>query len=220
MTYRMLACDYDGTVAEQGRLSPQAETALQRARAAGVALALVTGRILEELFVICPQLGMFDMVVAENGSLLHLPPANATFELGAAPPPAFSAALDRWGVPYTPGRIMIASYRSYEQPVRAAMTELDLQRDIILNKNDLMVLPPGVDKASGLQAGLERLGIAAAAVVGIGDAENDLALFRAVGLRVAVGNALDVLKAQADLVMQAPNGAGVTEFVTTHLLPT
>ena len=48
-----------------------------------------------------------------------------------------------------------------------------------------MVLPAGVNKASGLAAALTRLQLSPLNVVGIGDAENDHAFLRACGCAVA-----------------------------------
>ena len=63
-----------------------------------------------------------------------------------------------------------------------------------------MVLPNGINKASGLGAALEDLGLSAHNVVATGDAENDLAFMRTCGCAVAVGNALPAVKEAADLV--------------------
>jgi haloacid dehalogenase-like hydrolase/Helicase HerA, central domain len=76
-----------------------------------------------------------------------------------------------------------------------------------------MVLPAGVNKASGLQIALTRLRLSPLNVVGIGDAENDHAFLRACGCSVAVANALPMLKADADIVASAPRGAGVAETI-------
>jgi hypothetical protein len=76
-----------------------------------------------------------------------------------------------------------------------------------------MVLPSGIDKGSGLSAALARLSIAPAEVVGIGDAENDLAFLRFCGLSVAVANAIDSLKEQVDYVTRAEFGAGAMEII-------
>ena len=52
----------------------------------------------------------------------------------------------------------------------------------------------------------------------VGDDENDRAVFRVAALRVAVANAVESLKAEADLVLERPNGAGVAEFIHERLL--
>ena len=79
-----------------------------------------------------------------------------------------------------------------------------------------MVLHPGVNKASGLKAALEDLGLSAHSVVSIGDAENDHAFLRASGYAVAVANALPAIKDETDLVTKGARGAGVAEL--TQLL--
>jgi hypothetical protein len=68
---------------------------------------------------------------------------------------------------------------------------------IVFNKGAVMVLPAGVNKASGLAAALVRLRLSPLNVVGIGDAENDHAFLRVCGCAVAVANALPMVKAHA-----------------------
>ncbi len=76
-----------------------------------------------------------------------------------------------------------------------------------------MVLPAGVDKASGMREALRRLGLAPAAALGIGDAENDLDFLAACGWPVAVADALPAVREAALLVTAAANGGGVREAV-------
>jgi hypothetical protein len=74
-----------------------------------------------------------------------------------------------------------------------------------------MVLPPGVNKATGLAAALDELKLSAHEVVGIGDSENDHALFHASELAVAVASAVPTLREAADWVTAQSNGAGTAE---------
>jgi hydroxymethylpyrimidine pyrophosphatase-like HAD family hydrolase len=76
-----------------------------------------------------------------------------------------------------------------------------------------MVLPTGVNKATGLRAALKQLGATYEATVGIGDAENDESFLRLCGASAAVDNALDVVKNQVDRVMEGARGAGVVELI-------
>ncbi|RYE83173.1 MAG: phosphoglycolate phosphatase, partial [Myxococcales bacterium] len=87
----------------------------------------------------------------------------------------------------------------------------------IFNKGAVMVLPSGVNKGTGLRAGLGTLGLSEHAVVGIGDAENDHSLLKVAGLGVAVANAIPALKDRADLVVQKDHGAGVVEVMERML---
>jgi HAD superfamily hydrolase (TIGR01484 family) len=78
MKFRALACDYDGTLAHDGVVSPSTTAAVERFRASGRHLFMVTGRELPELKQVCPILDRFDWVVAENGALLHRPATDET----------------------------------------------------------------------------------------------------------------------------------------------
>ena len=60
-----------------------------------------------------------------------------------------------------------------------------------------MILPSGVNKATGLAAALKDLGLSAHEVVGVGDAENDHAFLSFCECAVAVANALPAVKARA-----------------------
>jgi hypothetical protein len=69
------------------------------------------------------------------------------------------------------------------------------------------------DKGSGVARAAVELSLALSNLVGIGDAENDHTLLRACGLGVAVANALDSLKDQADLVTHGERGEGVAQLI-------
>jgi hydroxymethylpyrimidine pyrophosphatase-like HAD family hydrolase len=76
-----------------------------------------------------------------------------------------------------------------------------------------MVLPAGVDKASGMEAALGELALSSRDAVGVGDAENDLAFLSRCGCAVGVSNALAHVKERADLVTDGARGAGVAELI-------
>lgn len=215
---RMLACDYDGTLAEHGKMNSVTEQALRDVKQAGLLLGLVTGRLLDDLLRVCPQVPLFDIVIAENGAVLYQPSNGETIDLGPSPSAEFCAALDQRGVNFATGRVLVNTLRPYGDAVREAIQTCNCDLEMIFNNEALMILPRGVDKASGLQAGVERLDMTADAVVAVGDAENDVAFLRAAGLAVAVANAIDELKREADIVTEGVAGDGVVEFVEKHLL--
>ena len=126
-------------------------------------------------------------------------------------------ALQKRKVPFVLGRTIIATWRPHETATLAAIRDLSLDHQVILNKRSVMVLPSGVDKATGLQATLDELGISPNNVVSVGDAENDLSFLQMSGCSVAVANALPLLKEQADIVLRAGHGEGVTELIDQML---
>lgn len=216
--YRLLALDYDGTLARGGVIEPPTEQALRAAKNAGIMLVLATGREVELLIEACPQIGLFDLVVAENGALLYYP-AQGEIEYLAEPRPAeLLAELERQGVFFRRGRVILSTRSTEAGVIQETITRLKLNLPITYNKDSAMFLPPGIDKASGLRAGLRRLGVDPAVCVGIGDAENDICFVEVCGLVVAPANAIADLKAVARLIMRNENGAGVAEFIHRHLL--
>ena len=174
----------------------------------------MTGRELPDLRRVFPELGQFNLVVAENGALLYDPSTETETPLGPAPPPAFLEWLKHHGVsPLSVGRSIVATWEPNEKLVLRAILELGLELQIIFNKGAVMVLPSGVNKASGLAAALKQLKLSPLNVVGVGDAENDHAFLRACGCAVAVANALPLVKEDAEIVTSAARGAGVTELI-------
>src|SRR4028118_1486465 len=93
MRYLALASDYDGTLASNGRVDKATLAALQRLREAGRRFSLVTGRHLEELLEVFPQINLCEWVVLENGALLYRPATQEEKALGDRPPEELIKAL-------------------------------------------------------------------------------------------------------------------------------
>jgi HAD superfamily hydrolase (TIGR01484 family) len=214
MRYLTLCTDYDGTLATEGKVFPETAAALEQLIASGRKPVLVTGRELDELKTVCPYLHLFDSVVAENGALLYDPKTDTETPLAQRPPDAFVATLRARGVErISVGRVIIATWEPWESVVLETIKEHGLELQVIFNKGAVMILPAGVNKASGLTAALKKLGLSTHNAVGIGDAENDHALLALCECGVATANALPTLKQAADFVTTGERGAGVTELI-------
>jgi HAD superfamily hydrolase (TIGR01484 family) len=209
-----LATDYDGTLAHDGRVDDSTVRALERLKRTGRKLILATGRELPDLAGVFSRLDLFDRVVAENGALLFDPAAKKERPLAPPPSDQFIATLKAKGVaPLSVGRSIVATWEPNEKAALAAIRELGLELQIVFNKGAVMILPAGVNKASGLKAALDDLGLSAHNVVAVGDAENDHAFMQSSGYAVAVANALPAIKDTADFVTKGARGAGVTELI-------
>lgn len=214
MRWRVLATDYDGTSATHGKPDAVALDALRRFREADGRAILVTGRELRDFASMGVELHPFDAVVAENGGVLFIPSSGEMKLLGAAPKPEFIEELHRRGVaPISVGACVVATWEPHEITVMQVIKDAHLELQVIFNKGAVMILPSGVNKASGLAAALEFMKISAAEAVGIGDAENDHAMLESCGFGVAVSNALPALKERADHVTEGGHGAGVAELI-------
>src|SRR5690242_3718642 len=105
MRYLALAADYDGTIATSGHMSADVTSALERFRRSGRRAVLITGRTLEELVSVCPNLDPFAVVVVENGAVLHVPSRRETRMLCRPVPPILVRELAARGVePLIQGR--------------------------------------------------------------------------------------------------------------------
>jgi len=217
--YQLLATDYDDTLATNGRIAPEVIDGLRRLRAAGRRVVLVTGRELNDLLNVCPEVELFERVVAENGAVVYRPATGETLLLADPPPRAFCDLLRRKGVPFSAGRVIVGTHVPHEEQVLEAIRKLGLELQVIFNKGAVMVLPTGVNKATGLQVVLDDLRLSPARVIGVGDAENDHAFLALCGCGVAVANAIPSLKKEADLVTHAKSGRGVLEIIEGLLAP-
>jgi hydroxymethylpyrimidine pyrophosphatase-like HAD family hydrolase len=214
MRYHALAADYDGTLATDGRLTDTTRHALERLLASGRKLIMVTGRELDDLQSVCPHLDLFHRIVAENGGWLYRPATRDSKRLAAPPSEAFVKELQRRGVaPLSVGCGIVATWEPHEKTVLEVIRDLGLELQVIFNKGAVMILPAGVNKATGLSAALRELSLSAHNVVGVGDAENDHAFLSMCECAVTVSNALPMLKDEADWVTKGDHGDGVVELI-------
>jgi hydroxymethylpyrimidine pyrophosphatase-like HAD family hydrolase len=218
MQYHVLAVDYDGTLATDGRVDEATVETLRSVKKSGRKLVLVTGRVLPTLFEVFPHTGLFDLIVAENGALVFDPATEESSLLGSPPPQDFMNMLSERGVPPLEiGHVIVATWTPHETVVFEAIRDLRLELQIIFNKGAVMVLPSGINKAAGLSAALEKLGYSPHNTVGIGDAENDQAFLELCGVSAAVSNALDSVKQLVDWELTQARGAGVAEAIVQLL---
>jgi hydroxymethylpyrimidine pyrophosphatase-like HAD family hydrolase len=198
MRFACFTCDFDGTIARDGRVSPSTLKALTKVRASGRKLIVATGRELDDLLRVFSETSLFDRVIAENGGVLYQPGTKERVVLPEPPPRKF-VELKRRGVqPLSEGQCIVAAWHPNENVVLDVIREMSLELQIIFNKNAVMILPSGVNKGTGVKLALKELGISPHNVVGIGDAENDQEFLKLCACRMVVGNALSALKERAD----------------------
>lgn len=213
-----LATDYDGTIATHGTVGAKTRATLLAFRASGRKLILVTGRRIADLSTVYSHLTDFDVIVAENGALLYWPQDGREEPLGEPPDARFLELLAKADVrPIERGVVIVATFEPHQHTVLAAIKNLGLELQVIFNKGAVMVLPTGINKATGLKRALKALGIRPENVAGVGDAENDHALLEFCGFSAAVANALPSLKERARYVLPSTHGKGVEELIALLL---
>jgi HAD superfamily hydrolase (TIGR01484 family) len=213
MRYLALAVDYDGTAATENSLSSATAAAIERLHVSGRRVVLVTGRRVADLLGVCPRIALFNLVVAENGAVIYDPQRREEIPVATPLPAQFAERLRARGVaPVEVGKVIVATHEPHGAVMLEVIRELGLEVHVVFNRSAVMALPPGVNKATGLDVALRRLGLSRHEVVGVGDAENDHSLLEYCECGVAVANAVPSVKAAADFVTRGANGAGVAEL--------
>lgn len=213
MKLSAIALDYDGTIARGDVLDSSVREAIALARAKGVVVLLVTGRILDELRRVAGDLHFVDVVVAENGAVVHFPGSGHTSLLAPRMSETFVAELRRRSIPFGLGECLVDARASEAPRLLEAIRALQLPLVLIFNGGQVMTLPQGVSKATGLRAALDTLRLSARNTVAIGDAENDHELLRLAEVGVAVGWGSAALQRSADLVLPGSGPAAVAAYV-------
>ena len=75
----------------------------------------------------------------------------------------------------------------------------------------------GIDKAFALDKSLQPLGINSENVISFGDGENDTSIIAYAGVGVAMGNAIDALKASANEITLSNNEDGIAHMLERYL---
>jgi hydroxymethylpyrimidine pyrophosphatase-like HAD family hydrolase len=212
MKFTVLALGYDGTIARKGQLDPDVRAAIRDARTRGIAVVLVTGRILADLRKATGDLDFVDAVVAENGAVLVLSGDDCRL-LGEPPPASFLEELHRRSIAFGAGQCVVVTRADAAPEVLAVIRDLELPLIPVFNRDRLLVVPQAVSKSIGLREALTLLHLSAHNAIAIGDAENDHDLLAACEFAVAVSWGSKVLQAKADAVLTGDGPSAVADYV-------
>jgi hydroxymethylpyrimidine pyrophosphatase-like HAD family hydrolase len=212
MKFGVLALDYDGTIARSGALDPEVRTAIAEVRKRGIAVVIVTGRILAELEQVAGDLHFVDAVVGENGAVIWFANGHAR-QLAYSTSTKFLQELSRRGLEFKAGQCVVELDAAAAPQVLAVIREMELPLVLLFNRGRLMVLPQAVSKGSGLREALATLRLSVHNAIAIGDAENDHDLLATAELGVAVSWGSRLLQEAADEVLQGDGPTAVAGYI-------
>ena len=217
MYRRVMAFDFDGTLAVDGVVPRKLESALERCRADGHALFLVTGRRFETVSL--GRLGeLVTGVVWENGAVLvHSATGEVYLPFGQLDERLVTALVET-AIPLERGLAIAATWVPHDQRVWQVLSAHGGGASVEYNKGAVMVLPPGAAKGAGLARLLTICGFSAHNLVAFGDAENDCSMLKLAEIAVAVGDAVPAVLEMADVVATHPGPAGVLEILDRYPL--
>ena len=122
-------------------------------------------------------------------------------------------------LPPTPMKILIIGQnpdlvRAYDR-IKALPMDINA---VFSEQTYLEILPAGSSKGAALAFMVQHLEILLEAVIAVGDNLNDLEMIRLAGLGVAMGNAPEALRAQADFVTATNDEEGLREVIERFIL--
>jgi hydroxymethylpyrimidine pyrophosphatase-like HAD family hydrolase len=212
MKFCVLALDYDGTIARDGVLDPDVKAAILEARARGIVVVIVSGRILSDLRQAAGDLPFVDAVVAENGAVLALPNGQTKL-IGSLPPQIFLNELRRRGIESRSGQCIVEADAASAPQILEVIRQLELPLVLLFNRSRVMVLPQGISKGTGLREALNTLRLSVHNAIAIGDAENDHDLLAACEIGVAVSWGSAALQKEADEIVPGDGPPAVAAYI-------
>ncbi len=217
MYRRVMAFDFDGTLAVNGDVPPEVETALEQCRSSGHVLFLATGRRYET--VTLGSLGdLFAGIVWENGAVLTHTASGETYLPFGQLDARLLKAIEESGIPFERGLAIAATWIPHDQALWRILSSHGGSTSIEYNKGAVMVLPPGATKGSGLERLLALCGLSPRNLAAFGDAENDLSMLTLAEVAVAVADAVPAVIETSDVLARAPGPQGVLEILKEYPL--
>lgn len=180
-------------------------------RIRGLAVVIASGRRLEELV----GMGLdarVDGLVAENGSMLCVPRDGIQQTVDPAFRDAARAALGEMSASFRWGHVVGSGPRALAHAASARLARSDVAHTLEYNAEEVMILPAGVTKATGVARVLAQMRISPSEAWAIGDGENDVAMLRLVAVGAAPANASPAARGAADVLLAASHGAAFLVF--------
>lgn len=233
----------DGTLLnEEKQVSPANREAIYAALEAGVTVIFSTGRGVQSALPYAEELKLQTPIVSVNGSeiwkaphdllkrtLLDLDLVRRMYDLAIEHDTWYWAYSvegmynrDNWAEDITkPEWLKFGFYTENKESLEIIRGELARWGELEITNShpdNLELNPKGISKASGIEEVCKLLGIEMSQVIAMGDSENDIAMIRAAGLGVAMGNAQDGVKRIADLVTVTNDEDGVAKIIQEYVL--
>lgn len=240
--YRLLALDMDGTLLNDEQIiTPTTVKWIQKAADAGVHVCLSTGRAFTSAYPYAEQLGLKTPMITVNGSEVWRAPyeiyrrslmdpklVQEMYELAKEDDIWFWAysldkvyKQDNWDDNVMGREWLKFGYYTEDDELRhkLLLRLQDMGGLEITNSSpyNLEINPLGVNKAAGIKEVCKLLGLEMSQVVAVGDSLNDLAAIQQAGLGVAMGNAQETVKQEADAVVASNNNDGIAEVIQKYI---
>ena len=219
---KAIAVDIDGTITDKNRkICVNAINALRKAEDAGYPVILVTGNILCTAKMVSIMVGTSGGIVCENGGVVQTSQKNLILGDIKKCKDAYQFLKARYPVKKTE----FADFRMSEiaikrnvdvNTVKKTVHDFDVQ--VYDSQFAIHLTDPLVNKGKALKIIAEDIGIGTDQILAVGDSENDFEFLEVAGFKVAVSNADEELKKNADYVTEKSYGDGTAEAIEKFIL--
>ena len=179
---------------------------------------LATGRSLEFVIKLAKKHDLWQCIVCENGAIIYLPKSEKIITIDSKRMKKARKLLKEKNINATYGSVIVSVTADVAESVKKILMRLRKKLNYVINVDELMIAPKYVNKGRGVKLALDYLELNPEKSIVVGDAENDVDLFRIPGFKVAVANANSRLKLIADQITDNPSSKGTIEIVH-KLLP-
>lgn len=241
-SFKLIALDLDGTLLNRRHeISDENRKAIAEAVEKGVQIVISTGRHVKSCNDYAGSLQLTSYFVAVNGSEIWDPSGNllertplqrdyiqTMWELCDQHGAHFWAMTPelefRDGFPdeIAEREWLKFGFHVDDQEVREKiLTELRKNKQLEISNSspsNIEVNALGINKANALKKVCDRLGISMDQMLAVGDSLNDLAMIKAAGCGVAMGNAQELVKESADWVTDTNEADGVAKAIRHWVL--
>ena len=224
----LLVLDLDGTVFGSSRLLIEEIEKIRQLTDTGVRIIISSGRTLHYVLGIVRCLGINDIVICEEGTIIYdcrndNLVVNGNSENIAILKENLSSWLPFCIIPreaHHDKNIILALDRNpridvddFVNEVSDVLSEKNLELNITRSDEMINILPLEIDKGIALTNILKSENINPETVVAIGDSLNDLSTFDSVAYPIAVSNAHELVKKKSVYVSPQKNGLGVCDII-------
>lgn len=245
--YKALMLDLDGTTIPNRRNGGPSQKVLRAIRQANkqVAICVVTGRQYNQMQSLLTQLQLSHFVIFLNGAqIIDLRSQKSIYRQPLISPDKnyVIKLLKKYAIPFLvytqDSKFDGTDYTKRGDVFKITAVDITKEQVRLLNKylsprpeltaHEILSWTPGkicldishvsATKQHGIFEVAKHLQIETHEIIGIGDGPNDFPLLMACGLKVAMGNAVDDLKAIADYIAPTVDDDGVAHVIDKFIL--
>ena len=228
--FDMIVFDVDGTLLDSNGYQPKLIPLIRKLEDSGIKISLASGRTLPNVTPIQQSLATSGFVIGENGGMVwdtkeghpirKLADGSRTKEaaywISTKIPEIDPAGIEsnRW----RETEWCLTETKHFEKIKHVILNSGYSDLSIVSTGFAIHICTPGLDKSTGLKMAFDQRGIDPSRVIAVGDAANDIPMFKLCGFAVAVNDIDKQVVDSADHITKEKGTLGTIEFLKQLIL--